>query len=89
MAQTQEGGDRVTDLITFLLARLDEDEDAAHMAEAVRAILTEYAPVARNDDGSHEPEYAYGWADALGMAVRALAASYRDHPDYDPAWDPA
>src|SRR6266576_4463664 len=27
--------------------------------EAKRAILAEYAPVAKNDDGSHEPEWAY------------------------------
>ena len=56
--------------------------------EAKRAILGEYAPIAKADDGSHEPEYAYGWADALGVAVRALAAVYRDHPDYDPGWIP-
>jgi hypothetical protein len=53
--------------------------------KAKRKILAEYAPVAKND-GEHEPEYAYGWAEGLGMAVRALATVYSDHPDYDSAW---
>jgi hypothetical protein len=53
---------------------------------AKRAILAEYASVAHNDTGEAEPEYAYGWAEGLGLAVRALAAVYSDHPGYDPAW---
>ena len=58
--------------------------------EAKRAILAEYEPVAKNDgyNGGGEPEYAFGWAEGLGVAVRALAAVYRDHPDYDPQWAP-
>ena len=58
--------------------------------EAKRAVLAEYEPVAENDgyNGSGEPEYAFGWAEGLGAAVRALAAVYRDHPGYDPGWAP-
>ena len=54
---------------------------------AKRAILAKYAPVAKND-GLGEPEYACGWADGLGMAVRALAAAGSDHPGYDESWLP-
>jgi hypothetical protein len=53
--------------------------------EAKRAILAAYAPVAKAD-GVDEYEYAYGWATGLGTALRALAAVYSAHPDYDPAW---
>jgi hypothetical protein len=60
---------------------------ALREVEAKRAIIAGYALVSK-DDGPGEPEYAYGWAEGLGMAVRALAAVYRDHPDYDPAWAP-
>ena len=53
--------------------------------KAKRAILAAYAPVAKND-GRGEPEYAFGWADGLGMAVRALAAIWDGHPDFRPEW---
>jgi Family of unknown function (DUF6221) len=52
---------------------------------AGRALIAAYEPVARND-GPSEPEYAYGWAEGLGMAVRALASFWSDHPDYDKKW---
>ena len=55
--------------------------------KAKRKILAEYKPAARFD-GPGEPEYAYGWAEGLGMAVRALAAVYSDHEDYRPEWQP-
>lgn len=55
--------------------------------EAMRKILTEYAPAAPFD-GPSEPEYAYGWAEGLGMAVRALAAIWNDHKDYEEGWKP-
>ena len=83
------------DDIDDCLPLADERNHALHQSpwralrevEAKRAILAEYAPVAKND-GQHEPEYAYGWAEGLGMAVRALAAIYRDHPDYRQEWAP-
>jgi hypothetical protein len=56
--------------------------------EAKRRIVEEYAPVAKNDTGESEPEYAYGWAEGLGEAVRLLALPYADHPDYRDEWRP-
>ena len=58
-------------------------EQMLREVEAGRKIAAEYAPVAGND-GPGEPEYAYGWAEGLGTAIRALAAAWSDHPDYRP-----
>lgn len=73
-------------------------EDSRHIArhdparvlrdiEAKRQLLDRYAEVASND--IDEPyEYAYGWANGLGAAVRLLALPYADHPDYRDDWRP-
>lgn len=54
--------------------------------EAKRAVVKAYVEVAEND--VNELEYAHGWANALGFAVRQLAATYADHPDYRDEWRP-
>jgi Family of unknown function (DUF6221) len=54
--------------------------------DAKRRILAAYSEHADLDIADPEPEYAYGHAGGLGVAVRHLAAAYSDHPDYDPAW---
>jgi hypothetical protein len=55
--------------------------------EARRVIVNQYAEVEANDtDDAYE--YADGWANALGLAVRQLAAVYADHPSYREEWRP-
>ncbi|MCG0069713.1 hypothetical protein CFC35_05650 [Streptomyces sp. FBKL.4005] len=54
--------------------------------EAKRRLLNEYTKVATND--VNEVEYAHGWANALGEAVRLLALPYADHPNYRKEWRP-
>ncbi|MFJ8842952.1 DUF6221 family protein [Streptomyces cyaneofuscatus] len=55
--------------------------------DAKRQLVDKYAQVADNDIA--EPyEYAYGWANGLGLAVRLLALAYADHPAYRPDWRP-
>lgn len=73
------------------------DADKAHIArhdparvlrdiEARRSIVDQYAEVAAND--VDDVEYAHGWANALGLAVRHLATVYADHRDYREEWRP-
>jgi hypothetical protein len=56
---------------------------------AKRRIVKEFGdaekwlPANRDDD---EPEYAYGHARALYDVIELLAAPFREHPDFDPAW---
>lgn len=55
--------------------------------DAKRQLLDAYAAVAEND--VDEYEYAHGWANALGHAVRLLAAAYADRPGYKAEeWSP-
>jgi hypothetical protein len=54
--------------------------------EAKRQLLAQYAEVADND--VDEVEYAHGWANALGTAVRLLALPYADRPGYREEWRP-
>ncbi|WP_282698032.1 DUF6221 family protein [Streptomyces sp. CC208A] len=90
------------DLVEFLTARFDEDDavirdgiDAGESnissldlvdVQAKRSVVNAYAEVAYMDTGDPEPEFAYGRAVGLGVAVRLLALPYADHPDYDEAW---
>lgn len=52
---------------------------------AKRAILAAYAEVSYMDIADPEPEFAYGRAVGLGEAMRHLAATWSDHPDFDRA----
>ena len=81
------------------IAGVERAEDRVHIArhdparvlrevEAKRALLDEYASVAVNDLPEGGYEYATGWANGLGLAVRYAAAAYADHPDYRPEWAP-
>ncbi|MDK0520377.1 DUF6221 family protein [Streptomyces sp. ML-6] len=55
--------------------------------DAKRKLVDQYAEAADND--VDEPyEYAYGWANGLGVAARLLALPYADHPDYREEWRP-
>lgn len=54
--------------------------------EADRALLAQYDEVAEND--VNDVEYAHGWANALGLAVRCRALRFADHPDYSETWRP-
>lgn len=75
-----------------------EPGDAAYIAawaparalreiHAKRQIVDQYAEVTHNDTDD-DYEYADGWANALGLAVRLLAQTYADHPDYLEEWKP-
>lgn len=55
---------------------------------AARQLVDAYAEVADMDTEDPEPEFAYGRAVGLGIAVRLLAVSYADHPDYREEWRP-
>ncbi|MFR9794206.1 DUF6221 family protein [Streptomyces sp. MB22_4] len=91
------------DLVRFWIDRLDEEEagirdcllsDEPNVSErdlddvtAKRKLAQKYDEVADND--VNEPyEYAFGYANALGEAVRLLAVVYADHPDYRTEWRP-
>jgi hypothetical protein len=54
--------------------------------DAKRRMLDAYAGVAAND--VNEVEYAHGYANALGEAVRLLALPYVDRPGYREEWRP-
>ena len=53
---------------------------------ADQQLLAQYAAVAAND--VDEVEYANGWAQALGLAVRLRASAYADRPGYREEWRP-
>jgi hypothetical protein len=53
--------------------------------QAKRVVLAEYAAVAGNE-GHDDVEYAHGWAAGLGLAVRAMATAWSDHPDWRTDW---
>ncbi|MFD9249531.1 DUF6221 family protein [Streptomyces bottropensis] len=53
---------------------------------AKRQLVDKYAEVADND--VNDVEYAHGYANALGEAVRLLALPYADHPNYRQEWRP-
>lgn len=74
-------------------------EDALHIArhdparvladvEAGRSLLAEYEAVAEMDIEDAEPEFAYGRAVGLGIAVRLRALPYADHPEFREEWRP-
>lgn len=54
--------------------------------DAKRQLLDKYAEVAIND--VNEVEYAHGYANALGEAVRLLALPYAARPGYREEWRP-
>ncbi|MFF7190502.1 DUF6221 family protein [Streptomyces sp. NPDC008222] len=56
--------------------------------EADRALLAEYELVADMDTEDAEPEFAYGRAVGLGIAVRHRALRFAAHPDYRQEWRP-
>lgn len=57
--------------------------------EAKRAVLDAFAEGAANEVELDDAfEYAGGWANGLGFAVRHLAAAYSDRPGYREEWRP-
>ncbi|MCM1972307.1 DUF6221 family protein [Streptomyces sp. G1] len=61
-------------------------EEKLREIDAKRQLLARYVEVAAND--VDEVEYAHGWANALGTAVRLLALSYEGRPGYRQEWRP-
>jgi hypothetical protein len=53
---------------------------------ADRQLLNQYMEVAAND--VDDVEYAHGWANALGLAVRLRASAFSDRPGYREEWRP-
>lgn len=78
------------ELVRWLRAQLDADERTDERAlreiEAGRKLLARYMEVAAND--VDDVEYAHGWANALGLAVRLRATTYSDRPGYREEWRP-
>ncbi|MFF7130363.1 DUF6221 family protein [Streptomyces sp. NPDC008240] len=75
----------------------ESTEDALHIAahdparvlreiDPDRQLLAMYAEVAAND--LNDVEYAHGWANALGLAVRLRASAFSDRPGYREEWRP-
>ncbi|MFF8406927.1 DUF6221 family protein [Streptomyces sp. NPDC015684] len=56
--------------------------------EADRALLAQYEAVADMDTEDAEPEFAYGRAVGLGVAVCYRALKYANHTDYREEWRP-
>lgn len=77
-----------TELPAALADHIAVQDPARVLAEvgAKRQLLDKYAEVADND--VNEVEYAHGYANALGEAVRLLALPYADHPDFRAEWRP-
>lgn len=69
-----------------LVAHVVEHDPARVLREidAKRQLLAKYAEVAAND--VDEVEYAHGYANALGEAVRLAALPYADRPGYSEEW---
>lgn len=91
----------------FLLARLAEDEEAAHVAHhdparafaecaAKRAIIEMHKVIVVWPEGTGGSKYYTGGVDVCASCderthvpcptLRALAAVYADHPDYQQEW---
>jgi hypothetical protein len=77
-----------TELPAALADHIAIQDPARVLAEvgAKRQLLDKYAQVADND--VNEVEYAHGYANALGEAIRLLALPYADHPDFRAEWRP-
>lgn len=61
------------------------------MIDMVRAVTDLYAPVAHLDmpaGSTNSKDFDAGRAAGLGMAVRLLAQTYHDAPDYREEWRP-
>jgi hypothetical protein len=85
-------------LSEFILARVAEDEAREKVAEhdgfervlrqcaAIRRIVEEYREAAASPDIAHGEAFDTGYAEGLGVAVTALAATWSHHPDYREEW---
>lgn len=63
--------------------------DPAQVLKAVaaqKALLLEYAVAKRFYDAN--PSTPAGELEGLHTAIKRLASTYNDHPDYNPAWAP-
>jgi hypothetical protein len=87
----------VSDLTTFLHARLDGDEESwrgwlsddepGPWAQLLADVEAKRELLGINDDVCHpSADYVQGWEDAGNYLLRVLATVYADHPDYDGAW---
>jgi hypothetical protein len=88
---TFPGARMVADGLNWLVAEHIARHDPARVLREIasdRALLAEYAAVAEMDTDDAEPEFAYGRAVGLGIAVRHRALKYANHPDYKRGWRP-
>jgi hypothetical protein len=90
----------MTDVVTFLRARIDEDEAVAREVADARRLSdvgggeSASPRVLREVEADRKLLAAWrkaeaerdGLADGLRAAVQIRAAIWRHHPDYDPAW---
>jgi hypothetical protein len=77
-----EGGYDFEGNVIEHFARHDPSRVLAECA-AKRAIL---AGRKRSDSSMADDEWSMGWSDANYDALHALAAVYKDHPDWRPEW---
>lgn len=78
----------------FQHAALHDPARVLREAEADRQLLAEYKEAAKehaDDDGRNEWNEGFGAGElaVLRRMIRRRAATYSDHPGYDPAWAPA
>lgn len=64
---------------------MDHNPDRRLLAEcaAKRAIVADRLS---SDRSAADDEWSWGWSDANYRAVKAIAAVYADHPDYQQEW---
>jgi len=62
---------------------MDQAERAHAEIAAKRAILADRKRMDRN---THDDDWTAGYSDGNYQAINALAAVYRDHPDYRQEW---
>ncbi len=80
----------MADLIAFLNARLDEDEEKAEIiagSVGYKSRASREVAFKRAILGEHRT--AAGWSsDNWPLSLRLLVAVWSDHPDYDQEWKP-
>ena len=88
----------MSDIVGFLRARLDEDEQLASYGgptnswvarlqaevESKRQIVSLLTHLDYSEDG--QPILLGGYGEAYWDVLRLIALPYADHPGYDPAW---
>ncbi|MGY1691772.1 DUF6221 family protein [Geodermatophilus sp. SYSU D00697] len=88
---------RDSDLVEFLLARFDEDEEAARFVQAspaptnralVAHVLRDAAAKRQLVEYFRDLERRGGRGDTMDHALRLIGQTYADHPHYRDEWRP-